>query len=192
MRHVDHRSDAEEIVNLVFQVAWQKLDKVPDPPNTRKWLLWVARRTISNHTRSTIRQWKLLNRLSSLRTPSAIELNIDDSEGHDTLPIRRAFNSLRDSEKAVLQLIVWDELSHTEAAVVLQCTVKTFDVRLHRARVALRTALELEDSRVESNSLPPHQVRLSVALNRATPPIANEVDKNGSGHVQASNGTLQR
>ncbi len=146
LRRVANTADAEEITNAVFQISWQKLDKVPAPPDTRKWLLFVARRTIGNHERSSIRRWKLIERISAVRTYDAVLLDLDEVGSQDDTPIRRAFNSLRKMHRDVLQLIVWDGLSHPEAAEVLGCTVKTLDVRLHRAKAALRSALDYEDS----------------------------------------------
>jgi RNA polymerase sigma factor (sigma-70 family) len=143
-RRIDNHSDVEEIVNSVFRVAWQRLDRVPHEPDTRRWLLWVARRTISNQLRGGQRRLRLIQRIATMRVGDVVVAPLADAESDD-LPVRRAFNRLRPSEQEVLRLVIWDGLSHGEAAYILRCSVNTFDVRFHRARVALRAALEAED-----------------------------------------------
>jgi RNA polymerase sigma-70 factor (ECF subfamily) len=42
--------------------------------------------------------------------------------------------------------VLWEELSHAEAAEVLGCSVNAVGVRLHRAKARLRDALLAETS----------------------------------------------
>ena len=161
LRRIGNRADSEEIVNSVFRIAWQRLDRVPEEPNTRQWLLWVARRTIGNHLRSSQRWTKLIQRIASFRLNEVAPAHLAELDADD-LPIRRAFDRLRPGEQEVLRLVLWDQLSHSEAARLMRCSVNTFDVRLHRARSALRTALEAETADAPSDEETSHPARATV------------------------------
>lgn len=44
---------------------------------------------------------------------------------------------LRPADAELLQLATWEQLSHTEIAAVLDCSVNAVAIRLHRARQRL-------------------------------------------------------
>jgi RNA polymerase sigma-70 factor (ECF subfamily) len=50
-------------------------------------------------------------------------------------------NALRPADREALQLVLWDELSHAEAASVIGCTPNAFELRYRRARRAVRDAV---------------------------------------------------
>jgi RNA polymerase sigma-70 factor (ECF subfamily) len=52
-----------------------------------------------------------------------------------------ALASLKPKDREALQLVLWDELSHAEAAAVLGCTVNAFELRYRRARNRVRDAI---------------------------------------------------
>jgi RNA polymerase sigma-70 factor (ECF subfamily) len=52
-----------------------------------------------------------------------------------------AFNRLRLRDREVLALVVWEDLSPSEAAIVLGLSPGSFSVRLHRAKKRLRKQL---------------------------------------------------
>lgn len=53
---------------------------------------------------------------------------------------------MRHTDREVLALIAWDDLSPDEAAEVLGCSRAAFAVKLHRARSRLRVQLRLLDT----------------------------------------------
>ena len=52
-----------------------------------------------------------------------------------------ALAMLRPADREALQLVLWDGLSHAEAASVLGCTANAFEIRYRRARAAVRDQL---------------------------------------------------
>jgi RNA polymerase sigma-70 factor (ECF subfamily) len=52
-----------------------------------------------------------------------------------------ALARLRPGDAEVLQLAVWEQLSHVQIAVVLECSVNAVGIRLHRARKAFAEEL---------------------------------------------------
>jgi RNA polymerase sigma-70 factor (ECF subfamily) len=52
-----------------------------------------------------------------------------------------ALDRLSVREREALQLVLWEELSHAEAAQVLGCSANAVAIRVHRAKTRLRGEL---------------------------------------------------
>ena len=52
-----------------------------------------------------------------------------------------ALDRLSGREREALQLVLWDELSHADAAQVLGCSANAVAIRVHRAKARLRREL---------------------------------------------------
>jgi RNA polymerase sigma factor (sigma-70 family) len=124
----------EDIVADVFLVCWKKLEQVPKEP--LPWLYTVARKTLANHYRQRARQ--------NAELPSA------EIVGEVPLPtdpiLALAFARLAETDREVLRLVAWEQLSLRQAAVVLDCSAVTCRVRLHRAKRRLAGQLEQLDA----------------------------------------------
>jgi RNA polymerase sigma-70 factor (ECF subfamily) len=67
---------------------------------------------------------------------------VDETPAPDLASVvQRAFDSLAELDREALRLAEWEQLSPTDAAVVLGCSAATFRVRLHRARRRLAAAV---------------------------------------------------
>jgi RNA polymerase sigma factor (sigma-70 family) len=128
-RRVESPELAEELAADVFRVVWQKWHD--QPRSDIAWLLTVARNLIGNAYRSRDRVVALQAKLRASAEPRS------GAESED-LVVHDAMAALRDSERDILQLAYWDELSVAEIAGVLQCSTAAAKVRLHRARAAFR------------------------------------------------------
>jgi RNA polymerase sigma-70 factor (ECF subfamily) len=128
-RRVESAELAEELAADVFRVVWQKWGD--QPRSDIAFLLTVARNLIGNAYRSRDR---LLALQAKLR--AAAELR-SGTESED-LVVHDALAALRASERDILQMAYWDELSTAEIAGVLGCSQSAAKVRLHRARAAFR------------------------------------------------------
>jgi DNA-directed RNA polymerase specialized sigma24 family protein len=53
-----------------------------------------------------------------------------------------AMASLTSNDREALQLVLWEELTHAQAAAVLNCTVNAFEIRYRRARNAVKGMVE--------------------------------------------------
>jgi RNA polymerase sigma-70 factor (ECF subfamily) len=53
-----------------------------------------------------------------------------------------AMASMKPADREALQLVLWDGLTHLEAAKVLGCSVNAFELRYRRARNAARAAVD--------------------------------------------------
>ncbi len=137
LSYARRRSDAavaDDVVSEVFLAAWRRLDDVPEDP--LPWLLACARRILANQRRVGRRQRSLQDRLAS----EASRLTQGDAPGPDPR-LLAALDSLQASDRELLLLTAWEDLSIDRAASVLGCSRGTCAVRLHRARRRLAAAL---------------------------------------------------
>lgn len=130
--------EADDVVSQVFAVAWRRFEHVPAPPDDRLWLFGVARNSVTDHHRSERRRLRLHARLFQDVATAAPE-PADAGPGYE--PIRVAISRLRPKDREALQLVLWEELSHQQAAAVVGCSVNAFEVRYRRARNAVRDAV---------------------------------------------------
>ena len=139
------RADAErarEVVGETFLVAWRRFDELPADPRT--WLLGVARRVIANGRRSDARREALGVRIMAERAGNLVSGDAADIViGRNTS--LAVWNELPESDRELLALVAWGELSPAEAAKVIGCSKAAFLVRLHRARRRFEAALRHDD-----------------------------------------------
>ncbi len=132
------RDLADEVTAETFLVAWRRLEVVPAEP--LPWLYGVARNVVLRHRRTSARQAKTRELIARERPRPVGE---DDGE-HARL--WRAWEQLSDTDREVLSLTAWEELSVRDAARVLGVPASVFSVRLHRARRRLERHLQQTDS----------------------------------------------
>ncbi len=130
--------EAEDVIAHVFQVAWRRFGRIPAPPDDRAWLFGAARNCVADHHRCERRRVRLQARLSE---EAAARGSAATAPGSPHEPVRAALARLRPRDREALQLVLWDELTHAEAAAVLGCTVNAFEIRYRRARGAVHQAL---------------------------------------------------
>lgn len=136
------RDLADEVTAETFLVAWRRLEAVPREP--LPWLYGVARNVVLRQRRASARQAKTRELIARERPGPVAQ---DDAE-HDWL--WRAWEQLSDTDREVLSLTAWEELSARDAARVLGVPASVFSVRLHRARRRLERHLQ----QTASSSIP--------------------------------------
>lgn len=108
------------------------------------WLLTTARNVIRNQDRGELRRSATeirTTRRDDSRAASTPEAQV---VGNDT--VARALRHLSPPDRELLMLVVWDQLTLTEAAQVLGRTAGATRVRWLRARRKLAAALAAEDA----------------------------------------------
>ncbi len=149
--------EADDVVAQVFTVAWRRVDSVPPPPADRLWLFGVARNSVADQLRARRRRLHLWARLTQ---EAAVPDSLASAADHCSEQVRAAMRALRPADREALQLVLWDELSHAEAAAVLGCSPNAFELRYRRARKAVRAALIANDAAADADSeqlVPPSQ-----------------------------------
>jgi RNA polymerase sigma-70 factor (ECF subfamily) len=126
--------DADEIAAETFLVAWRKFDAIPSEP--LPWLYGVARNVVSRHHAGKGRHERARTALENERTG----LSSGESDAGDPW-LWEAWEQLSGTDREVLALVAWEDLSVAEGARALGCSAPVFSVRLHRARRRLERLL---------------------------------------------------
>lgn len=112
--------------------------------NERAWLFGVARHVVSAEYRRKHRVDEINSRVAGRRLLGSDDIaRLEDRlvAENDGRILLEAMSGLSERQRAVLELVVVDQLSVTEAATALGITSVTARVTLHRARTKLRTAV---------------------------------------------------
>lgn len=136
-RYLARRTDAEtaaDVLGDTLLVAWRRFDDVP--PEPLPWLYGVARNCLANAERGVRRRARLASRLADqpVDPPDASE-----PTGSDAL--LEALDDLDDTERELIRLWAWEQLTPAEIATALGLTPNAVSIRLTRARQHLRELL---------------------------------------------------
>jgi RNA polymerase sigma-70 factor (ECF subfamily) len=134
--------DEDDVVADVFAVVWRRLDDLPPVPEDLLWLYGVARRCVLRARRTERRRTRLGARLAA---QAELRSRAGSGEQPDAEAVRAAIASLRARDREVLMLVMWEQLSHRDAAQVLGCSPNAVATRLHRAKERLRAQLRLSE-----------------------------------------------
>lgn len=134
-----NREDAVEATADVFLTTWRRIDEVPDGSEARLWLFGVARNVLRNRQRSNRRLRRLVSRAAT--TPA------DPAPLLETVVVRRAqdrevlaaLDRLDPSDREVLQLRLWEEVSYDDIAELLGCSRHAAEQRYAKALRRLRS-----------------------------------------------------
>jgi RNA polymerase sigma factor (sigma-70 family) len=137
LRVTSASQDASDVTAEVFLTVWRRISDLPRPPGDRLWIYGVARRTVERQQRGATR-WDRLH--LKLRTKT-VQTTPADRDDEPAVRVRAALVALKPRDRESVYLVLWDGLSHAEAAEVLGCSVNALAVRLHRARSRLRARL---------------------------------------------------
>ncbi|MHB1584869.1 MAG: RNA polymerase sigma factor [Acidimicrobiales bacterium] len=146
-------TDVADVVSNVFLTAWRRVADVPDPPDDLLWLYGVARRVVAHQERTESRRLRLLSKLQ--RQIGHAELLIDAAAPPVPGEVSRALRALRPEARELVRLIVWEQLTHAEVAVILDCSVNAVAIRWHRALKRLRRELGVTEKPEPTTALCP-------------------------------------
>jgi RNA polymerase sigma-70 factor (ECF subfamily) len=133
------RDEAGDAAAEVFTVAWRRMGKVPDEPETLPWLYGVARKVVANQERGARRRLRLATKAATGIAPD------HEGPGPAALDVEAALRRLGPADQEVLRLAAWEELQPAEMAVALGCSANAAAVRLHRARQRLAGEMSAKD-----------------------------------------------
>ena len=153
LRRSANTHDAVESLSETMVVAWRRIDDVPDGIEARLWLFGVMRNVMNNSRRSSRRQKRLIEKVSSL-----LEADLQDETRRPdsrTSRVHEALKQLRPIEAEVIRLSVWEELTSSQISTLLQIPPETVRTHLHRGRLKLRSLLghtDISDVEVEEGA----------------------------------------
>ncbi|WP_428122492.1 RNA polymerase sigma factor [Candidatus Poriferisodalis sp.] len=138
-RRVD-RATADEVVAETFLTAWRRRDDVPDG-SERLWLFGVARNVVRNASRSNRRRRAAQDRLRIVAPAESVDPVAFETDERAAL-LRTALAALPVSDREILMLVAWEELSHAEIAQTLDISANAVAIRIHRARKRLSAGID--------------------------------------------------
>lgn len=139
--------DAADVVAETFLVAWRRLAEVPQGDGSLLWLYGTARHVLANHDRSARRRDRLTERLRE-----ELRRRLPVQQPQEASSFLEALAGLPESDRELLMLVGWEELTPTEAGRALGITPFAARTRLHRARRRLRARLGEERRRDPRNT----------------------------------------
>jgi len=133
-RMVGDRHEAEDVVQETFRSAWKSRRLFQPGGSERAWLASILRRRVADHWRRP----KPPMVLSGDRNPEVSYPADDPVRDEFTDEIQQALQQLPDHLRETLLLVVVAELTHQEAADMLEIPLGTVLSRVSRARKRLR------------------------------------------------------
>ena len=127
----------DDAVADVFLAVWRRIAEVPGEPQVRPWLYRVAYLTLTNHWRSAARRRNLSARLEAFGVSSGVSVPDQIVVREEVREALALLANLRPSDREIIRLAVWEELSHAEMALVLGVSENTVRQRLFRAKKRL-------------------------------------------------------
>lgn len=119
---------ADDVVSEVFTTTWRRRNDVPDPALT--WLFQTARHAVLHHLRSSTRRTALHATVRAQAHPTGALSAEDEAR----VLVEAVLDELPATEAEILRLTVWEQLTPSEIAVVLDITPGAARTRLMRAR----------------------------------------------------------
>jgi RNA polymerase sigma factor (sigma-70 family) len=147
LRRSADRDDAADVVAETFLIAWRRIGEVPLDDEARLWLYGTARHVLANQDRGARRRDRLRDVLrDELRQHVQVQQALEGSA------FLKALAGLGESDRELLMLIGWEELTPTQAAQALGISPLAARTRLHRARRRLRAQLAEQPSEGSPNT----------------------------------------
>jgi RNA polymerase sigma-70 factor (ECF subfamily) len=139
-RRVDP-TEAEGLLGEVFLIAFERRSRFDqDRDSARPWLFGIAAHVVAKYHRSMVRRLRATARLAALRPvqddPAERAVAAVDARRRWS-GVSDALAALPESDRQVLLLFAWEELSYDEIALALGIRVGTVRSRLSRARARL-------------------------------------------------------
>jgi RNA polymerase sigma-70 factor (ECF subfamily) len=134
--------DAEDTVQETYFRAWKYFDSFETGSNCRAWLFKIMFNVVNDRKKKRARfnEDPLEDSEESAVTGARV-LFIDPLKKLEGREVLEAVGRLSEEHRAVIWLVVVEQLSYREVAEVLQVPIGTVMSRLHRARRDLRRQL---------------------------------------------------
>jgi RNA polymerase sigma-70 factor (ECF subfamily) len=148
-RRLDNKERAEDLTQETFLVLIRSTSRYEALSLVRTYIYGIALKLVTAERRKQFRGATAESvSVESLSEP-AVNENPDAA-----LWIRQALDKLEESEREILMLREYEQLSYAEIADVLQIAVNTVRSKLFRSRLALRNQLEPQPKPVHDVASP--------------------------------------
>jgi RNA polymerase sigma-70 factor (ECF subfamily) len=142
--------EADDVCAEIFLVIWRRIDRIPPPPDTLRYIYGVAGKVVSNHTRSFRRRSRLDERLRNLGVAPPADPAFLVVQGSDDAQVATAVRKLSHRDREIVMLYAWEDLPREDIAEIMGMTKAAVDQRIHRAYKKLARVLEPLTSSIPS------------------------------------------
>jgi RNA polymerase sigma-70 factor (ECF subfamily) len=138
-RRVNSHEDAEEIAQDVFVKAYKYIASFKGDAKLSTWLCSIA----NNSTSTFLSKRKLVfNELNERHEQHEDSQALSSTEEEQLTLVEKAMLKLPKDDAQIISLFYQGEQSLAEIAAILQMETNAVKVKLHRARVKLKTIIE--------------------------------------------------
>lgn len=131
---------AEDLIQQAFLTLWEKRADIDTSRSLRAFLFTVAYNRMLNHQRDLRRE---VTETALPETPHAGQSPEEEAITADAMRMMRTrLETMPEKRRAVFELIYLQELSHREAAEILEVSTKTIENHMTIALKELREALK--------------------------------------------------
>ena len=131
---------ADDVQQEVWLTVYRRLRELANPAAFRTWLFRVTRHRALDHLRRERRHDAFLADVAAA-SPAVVAPDEDETISLSGTDAAAAMAALSPAHREVLVLRYQDDLSYTEIAVVVGCSVGTVRSRLHHAKARLAELL---------------------------------------------------
>jgi RNA polymerase sigma-70 factor (ECF subfamily) len=131
-------TEAEDVAQEVFVRAYQHWSKFDPRRKVPTWLFALARNAAIDRLR--YRQRHPVESLDSAPEPSTTSREVETRELGEQ--IAAAIQLLPEDQRTAIVLAEYHDLSYAEIAEIMDCSVKSVESRLYRAKATLREKLQ--------------------------------------------------
>lgn len=133
--------DVDDVLQVAYLKAFEQRGKFRGESSPQTWLYTIAYRTALDHLRSGRRRAANQQRVATLTVVS------DRADAvADRMAVNAALDELPIDQRVILQLIDGQDMSYDDAAIVLGIANGTIASRIHRARAAIKKAIERNET----------------------------------------------
>jgi len=132
-------SDADDIAQEAFVIAWRRIDRFEGRSSFRSWVCGIGFRIARDARRAQGR--------AMIRDTDWAALQVEATDGapiEDRIALAKAMSTLPEDQRAAVALCLGEGFSHGEAAEILKLPLGTVKSHVTRGREKLLHALEGE------------------------------------------------
>lgn len=144
-RHVGERALAEDLLQETLIRIGRGLPSFEGRASLKTWAFSIATRVVADHFRQPANRARIVDVDQSAELPDA-ERSVDTRLVIDEMNacMRRVIDSLPEDYRAALVLHDLEGRTAAQTAEICGCSTPTAKIRIHRARLRLKEALEQE------------------------------------------------
>jgi RNA polymerase sigma-70 factor (ECF subfamily) len=136
-----NEQDALDLHQDIWSTVFQKIASLSNPNALRTWLYQTTRNRAIDYLRRKKRYLDVLQEIASEIDERAPDFEDERWLSVESKRLNRAMGMLPVAHRDVLMLRFWEDMSYTEIALIVGCSVGTVRSRLHHAKLNVKNRL---------------------------------------------------